>query len=72
MTSFFAIGAFFISVMGYEDALNMKTPILPNTPLTTWAVLPLYFLVISIIYLVVELVRRKKAKKVLIETTEEK
>lgn len=57
---YLAVGAFFVSVMGYGDALHMKDPILENTPLTIWVVAPMYMAVYGLIILVVELVRKKK------------
>lgn len=61
---YLAMGAFLITVIGHDDAIHMINPILPNTPLTIWFVAPLYFVLYAIIILIVELVRKKKNKKI--------
>ena len=60
--SYIAYGAFLIFVIGRGDAFNMVSPVLPNTPLTVWFMAPIYIAVNALILVVVEIVRRKKAK----------
>ena len=61
---YLAMGAFFVTVMGYGDAYHMVNPILPNTILTIWFVAPLYLVVHNLAILVSELIRKHKNKKV--------
>lgn len=61
---YLAVGAFFVSVMGYGDALHMVNPILDNTPFTIWVVAPMYFALDALILLVVELIRKKRKTNV--------
>ena len=57
---YLAVGAFFVSVMGYGDALHMVNPILDNTPFTIWVVAPMYFALDALILLIIELIRKKQ------------
>ena len=55
-------GAFLITFLKYEDAFNMRSPLLGN--MTLWHLLPIYIVGYAIVLFVIELVRKYKAKKI--------
>ena len=60
---YLSYGAFLMATFKLDDAFCMFSPILSGTPLTVWVMAPLYIALYGVIVLVIELVRRKKAKK---------
>ena len=62
-TSYFALGAFQMSVFGFSDAFHFVEPIISDTPLTAWVMAPMYIVGYGIILLAIELVRKHQAKK---------
>lgn len=62
-TSYFTFGAFLIGCLGYDDAFHIITPILSGTPLNAWLMAPIYIVLYGTTVLIVELLRRKKSKK---------
>lgn len=63
-TAYFTVGAFQMSVFGFNDAFHIVEPMLSGTPLTAWVVAPIYIVAYAIILLVIELVRKHKANKI--------
>lgn len=61
-TCYLTVGAFLIGCLGLSDAFHIYTPLLDGTPLTTWVMAPIYIVCYSLILLVIELVRKKRAK----------
>ena len=55
---YLALGAFLIGGLGLSDAFHIYTPLLSDTPLTTWVMAPIYATCYSIIILIIELVRK--------------
>jgi hypothetical protein len=62
MISYIAMGAFFITVLGYHDAFSLVTPVLAGTPFTAWVMAPMYFAVDALIILCIQLVKRKTGR----------
>ena len=62
-TVYLTIGAFLIGCLGLSDAFHIYTPLLDDTPLTTWVMAPMYFVCYAILLLVIELVRKKKTRR---------
>ncbi len=62
-TCYLSLGAFLIGFFGLADAFHIYTPLLSNTPLTTWVMAPIYAVCYALILLVIELVRGRKNKK---------
>lgn len=61
-TSYITYGAFLMHVLKRGDAFSIINPVIPNTPLTVWFMLPIYLVVHALILIAVELIKRKKAK----------
>ncbi len=61
-TSYLTVGAFLIGFFKFSDAFHIHTPLLDGTPLTTWVMAPIYAVCYALILLIIELVRRKRAK----------
>jgi hypothetical protein len=61
-TCYLTVGAFLIGCLGFEDAYHIYTPLIDDTPLTTWVMAPMYLGCYALLLLVIELVRKKKAK----------
>jgi hypothetical protein len=59
-TAYLTVGAFQMSVLGFEDSFHIAQPILSGTPLTAWVMAPLYAVGYGIVLFVIELIRRKK------------
>lgn len=63
-TSYLSLGAFLMCVFDYGNPFFMTGPALDGTPFTVWVIAPIYIAVYALILLIVELVRRRKAKQV--------
>lgn len=61
-TAYLSVGAFQMSVLGFPDAFHIAEPILSDTPLTAWVMAPLYAAGYGLVLLVIELVRKSKAR----------
>ena len=59
-TCYLTVGAFLMSVFDMSDAFHIVEPLLPDTPLTTWVMAPMYAFAYGIILLTIELIRNKK------------
>lgn len=62
-TCYLTVGAFLMSVFGMSDAFHIVEPLLSDTPLTAWFMAPIYLAVHGAIFVAVELIRRRSAKK---------
>ena len=63
-TAYLTVGAFLMSVFGFSDAYHIVEPMIDGTPLTVWVVAPIYLTGHALIFLIVELIRKKKAKTI--------
>ena len=52
-TCYLTVGAFLMSVFNVSDAFHIVEPLLPNTPLTTWVMAPMYITAHAIIFAVI-------------------
>jgi hypothetical protein len=57
------LGAFLIGCLGLSDAFHIYTPLIPDTPLTTWVMAPIYAVCYTLLLLMIELARKYIAKK---------
>lgn len=48
---------------GFSDAFHIYTPLLEDTPLTTWVMAPMYIVAYALILLIIELIRKKTNEK---------
>ena len=62
-TSYLAYGAFLLCVVGYGNPMYMTAPAIDGTIFTVWGLIPIYFVVYSLILFVLEIFRRKAANK---------
>ena len=62
-TCYLTVGAFLIGCLGFSDAFHIYTPLLDNTPLTTWVMAPIYTVCYAFILFVIEFVRKKQTQK---------
>ena len=62
-TCYLTLGAFLIGCLGLSDAFHIYTPLLSDTPLTTWVMAPIYAVCYALLLLIIEIVRKRKAKK---------
>ena len=63
-TCYLTVGAFLIGCLGFSDAFHIHTPLLDETPLTTWVMAPIYAVCYALILLAIEIGRKKlQAKK---------
>jgi len=62
-TCYLSLGAFLIGALKISDAFHIYTPLIPDTPLTTWGMAPIYAVCYALLLLAVELVRRHRSKK---------
>lgn len=62
-TSYLTVGAFLIGCFDISDAFHIYTPLLDNTPLTTWVMAPIYMVCYAVILLIIEIVRNKRKLK---------
>ena len=61
-TCYLSLGAFLIGALGLSDAFHIYTPLISNTPLTTWGMAPIYAVCYTLLLLIIELVRKHMAK----------
>lgn len=62
-TCYLTLGAFLIGCLGLSDAFHIYTPLLSDTPLTTWVMAPIYAVCYALLLFIIEIVRKRKAKK---------
>lgn len=62
-TCYLTLGAFLIGCLGLSDAFHIYTPLIPDTPLTTWVMAPIYAVCYTLLLLMIELVQKYMAKK---------
>lgn len=62
-TCYLSLGAFLIGCLGLSDAFHIYTPLLSDTPLTTWVMAPIYAVCYALILFVIEFVRARKTRK---------
>lgn len=62
-TSYLTVGAFLIGCLGISDAFHIYTPLLDDTPLTTWVMAPIYMVCYAVILLIIEIVRKKRKER---------
>ena len=62
-TCYLSLGAFLIGGLGFSDAFHIYTPLIPDTPLTTWVMAPIYAVCYALLLVIIELVRGSQAKK---------
>ena len=61
-TSYLTLGAFLMHTFQLSDAFHIAEPLLPGTPLTAWVMAPMYAVAYALILLIIELIKRKRAK----------
>jgi hypothetical protein len=61
-TAYLTLGAFLMEVFNMSDAFHIAEPLLPNTPLTTWVMAPMYTLAYALILLIIELIKKQNQK----------
>ncbi len=61
-TAYFTVGAFQMSVFGFNDAFHIMEPMLSGTPLTAWVIAPIYIFAYGVVLLIIELIRKRRAK----------
>ncbi len=61
-TCYLSLGAFLIGCLGLSDAFHIYTPLLDDTPLTTWVMAPIYAVCYSLLLFIIEIVRKCKKK----------
>lgn len=62
-TCYLSLGAFLIGCLGLSDAFHIYTPLIPDTPLTTWVMAPIYAVCYTLLLLSIELARKYVAKQ---------
>ncbi len=62
-TCYLTLGAFLIGCLGLSDAFHIYTPLLSDTPLTTWVMAPIYAVCYALLLFVIEIIRKSKTKK---------
>ena len=62
-TCYLAFGAFLIGCLGLSDAFHIYTPLISDTPLTTWVMAPMYAVSYALLLFVIELARKYTARK---------
>ena len=60
----FLFGGFLMTVLNYGNPFYMVEPAVSGTPFTIWVIAPIYIALYSLIILIVELVRKKRAKTI--------
>ena len=63
LTSYMSVGAFLMAVFQVDDAFHIVEPLLDGTPLTAWVMGPIYVFAHGLIFLIIELVKRRKKSK---------
>jgi uncharacterized membrane-anchored protein len=58
-TCYLTVGAFLMHTFDMSDAFHIAEPLLENTPLTAWVMAPMYLGAHALIFLAIELARRK-------------
>lgn len=61
-TAYVTVGAFLMATFGVSDAFHIVEPLLPGTPLTVWVMALIYLPAHALLFLIVELVRRRMAR----------
>lgn len=61
--AYITIGAFQMSIFGYNSAFYINDPILSGTPLTIWVIAPVFAVVYVLFFVCYELIKKKLAKK---------
>lgn len=61
-TAYLTLGAFLMEVFNMSDAFHIAEPLIPNTPLTTWVMAPMYTVAYALILLIIELIRKRNQK----------
>ncbi len=59
-TTYLTLGAFLMQVYGLSDAFHITEPLISGTPLTAWAMAPMYAAAYGLILLGVEIAKKKK------------
>lgn len=54
------VGAFLMQTFNMTDAMHIAEPLLPDTPLTIWVMLPMYAAAYCLIMLAVEWIKKKR------------
>ena len=54
------VGAFLMQTFHMSDAMHIAEPLLPDTPLTIWVMMPMYAVAYGLILLIAEIVQKKK------------
>lgn len=54
------VGAFLMQTFHMSDAMHIAEPLLPDTPLTIWVMMPMYAVAYVLILLIAEIVQKKK------------
>ncbi len=62
-TCYLSLGAFLIGGLGLSDAFHIYTPLISDTPLTTWVMAPIYAVCYALILIIIEIVRKRISKK---------
>ena len=62
-TAYLTVGAFQMSVFGFEDSFHIAEPLLEGTPLTAWVAAPIYAVCYAAVLLAFELVRKYAKRK---------
>ena len=62
-TAYLTVGAFQMSVFGFQDSFHIVEPMLDGTPLTAWVIAPIYAICYSAILCIIELCRKHKSTK---------
>lgn len=60
LTTYMTVGAFLIGFLGLSDAFHIFTPLISGTPFTAWVMGPIYLVAHGLIFLIFELVRKRK------------
>lgn len=61
-TCYLSLGAFLIGCLGLSDAFHIYTPLISDTPLTTWVMAPIYAVCYGLLLLAVELARKRMTR----------
>lgn len=63
-TAYVTVGAFLMHTFHLSDAFHIAEPLIPGTSLTIWVMAPMYAVGYSLVLLITEIIRRKKAASV--------
>lgn len=67
LTSYLSYGAFLMCALNIGNPFYMTEPAIDNTPFTIWNIIPIYIVVYACILCGVEIVRKNRIKKELID-----